>query len=271
MKSVTGKFISFINDKIDGYGKALNVDQMFQLQAAERQVTEADVIDYITAKRNTTIFTASKEDWQYNKVGADLAEFISDVVEFLLAVGLSYCVRTAEQRVRAIWKSLPPSWQVQPIYDVLYKFKERDDLNLRSNVEYAMRHCKINPCSFLELVLKNDNGILDRKKIEAADRAVMERQIANMETKKYKEATDALFEEIHAMPNYEQAFADCTAWYKGRYPRSLIDIDAMPQCVDSYLLNLIKRGGYENFDNRYDDNPYAGTPQELDEALLDNE
>lgn len=271
MHSVTEKFISWVNDRIDGYGKSMNADQMMLLRSAQTQIAEADVPDYVLAKKNSTNFMADRNGWTYKKVGGDLAEFLSDAVEFMLVVGLNYCIRCAEQRVMAIWKSLPLSWQTQPIYDVLYKFKERDDLNLRSNVEYAMKHCKINPCSFLELVLKNDNGILDRKKLEAADRAVMERQIADMEEKKYKEASDAAFEEIHAMQNYEDERVKCIAWYKGRYPSSFIDINNMPQCVDSYLLNLIKRGGYENFDNRNDYDQGSGQTQNLDEALLDNE
>lgn len=271
MTSVTEKFLSWVNDRIDAYGKLMSADQMILLRSAQAQIQDADRTDYIEAKRKSNVFAADANGWSYLKVGGDLAEFLSDAVEFMLVVGLNYCIRCAEQRVRNLWKTLPLSWQTQPIYDVLYRYKERDDLNLRSNIEYAMRHCKINPCSFLELVLKNDNGILDRKKLEAAERAIMERQIAEMETQKYKEATDAMFEEIHAMPNYEEAFAECVAWYKNRYPKSFIDINNMPQCVDSYLLNLIKRGGYENFDNRHDDNPYAGTPQKLDEALLDNE
>jgi hypothetical protein len=271
MTSVTEKFLSWVNDRIDAYGKLMSADQMILLRSAQAQVADADVPDYVKAKQTSANFMADRNGWTYKKIGGDLAEFLSDVVEFMLVVSLNYCVRCAEQRVRNLWKTLPLSWQTQPIYDVLYKFKERDDLNLRSNIEYAMRHCKINPCSFLELVLKNDNGILDRKKIEAADRAVMERQIADMEEKKYKEASDAAFEEIHAMPNYEEAKATCIAWYKGRYPSSFIDIDNMPQCVDSYLLNLIKRGGYENFDNRNDYDQGSGQTQNLDAALLDNE
>lgn len=271
MTSVTEKFISWVNDRIDGYGKSMNADQMMLLRSAQTQVQDADRPDYIEAKRKSNVFAADANGWSYLKVGGDLAEFLADVVEFMLVVGLNYCVRCAEQRVMAIWKSLPLSWQTQPIYDVLYKFKERDDLNLRSNIEHAMKHCKVNPVMFLELVLKNDSGAIERKKMEAAERAAMEKQIAALETQKYKEATDAMFEEIHAMPNYEEAFAECVAWYKSRYPKSFIDINNMPQCVDSYLLNMIKRGGYENFDNRNDDNQGSGQTQSLDAALLDNE
>ncbi len=271
MNPVTEKFLSWVNDRIDSYGKLMTADQMILLRSAQAQLKDADVPDYVKAKHTSTNFTADKTGWTYKKIGSDLAEFLGDVIEFMLVVGRNYCVRCAEQRIRNLWKSLPLSWQTQPIYDVLYKFKERDDINLRSNVEYAMRHCKVSPCSFLELVLKNDNGILDRKKIEAAERAIMERQLADMETAKYKETTDAMFAEIHAMPNYEEMVGECVAWYKKRYPNSFINIEQMPQCVDSYLLNLKQRGGYENFDNRNDDNPYAGQTQSLDEALLDNE
>lgn len=269
MKSVTGKFISFINNKIDGYGKALSVDQMFQLQAAERQVAEADVIDYITAKRNSTTVTANKEDWQYNKVGADLAEFISDVVEFLLAVGLSYCVRTAEQRVRAIWRSLPPSWQVQPIYDTLFRYKERSDENLRSNLEIAMKNAKSNPSAFLECCLKSDSGAINRRKDEAAARAAAEAQLRQAETEQFKARIDSEFEALKAEPDYESRFAECVAWYKNRYPKSADFIDGCPQAINGYLINLKERGHYEAF--RYDNDQSADQTQDLDAALLDNE
>jgi len=271
LNSVTEKFLSWLNDRIDGYGKALNVDQMLVLRSAQAQIKEADRPDFIAAKKTSKVFTADANGWSYLKCGADLHEFLADAIEFMLSVGLQYCVRCAEQRVRNLWKTLPPSWQTQPVYDILYRYKERDDLNLRSNVEHAMKHCKVNPSVFLEVVLKNDSGALDRKKLEAADRAIMEKQLADLQEKKWHEASEAMFEAVHALPNYEELYAECVAWYKKRYPRSFIDIDAMPMCVDSYLVNLTQRGGYENFDNRNDDNTNADQTQNLDEALLDNE
>lgn len=271
MNSVTEKFLSWLNDKIDAYGKAMSVDEMIALRSAQAQIKEADRPDFIGAKKMSKLFSADATGWTYLKCGADLNEFLADAIEFMLSVGLQYCVRCAEQRVRTIWKSLPLSWQTQPIYDVMYKFKERDDLNLRSNIEHAMKHCKVNPSVFLELVLKNDSGALDRKKLEAADRAIMEKQLADLEEKKFHEASEKMFEAVHALPNYEELFAECVAWYKARYPKSFINIDSMPMCVDSYLVNLKERGGYENFADRNDDNPCADQTQNLDEALLDNE
>ena len=108
MTSATEKFLSFINNKIDSFNKALTLDQMFLLQSAQRQIAEADRPDYIQAKRQSTVFGASIEGWQYNKIGADLAEFVSDAVEFMLAIGLCYCVRTAEHRVKTIWNINSP-------------------------------------------------------------------------------------------------------------------------------------------------------------------
>ena len=80
MTSATEKFLSFINNKIDSFNKALTLDQMFLLQSAQRQIAEADRPDYIQAKRQSTVFGASIEGWQYNKIGADLAEFVSAAV-----------------------------------------------------------------------------------------------------------------------------------------------------------------------------------------------
>lgn len=269
MNGATQKFLSFLNARIDSYGKALSVDQMFQLQAAQRQIAEADRVDYIQAKRQSTIFSATIDGWQYNKGGADLAEFISDVVEFLLAVGLSYRVRTAEQRVRAIWRSLPPSWQTQPIYDVLYKFKERTDENLRSNLEIAMKNAKSNPSAFLECCLKSDSGAINRRKDEAAARAAAEAQLRQAEMEQFKARIDSEFEALKAEPDYESRFAECVAWYKSRYPKSADFIDGCPQAINGYLINLKERGHYEAF--RHDNDQSADQTQDLDEALLDNE
>lgn len=271
MTGATEKFFSFLNAQIDAHAKALTVDQMVILRSAQVQVQEADRQDYIAAKKQSKVFTADANGWTYLKVGADLAEFLADAVEFMLAVGLQYCVRCAELRIRNLWKSLPLSWQTQPIYDILYKFKERDDLNLRSNIEHAMKHCKINPAVFLDVVLKNDSGAVGRRANEAAERAAMAQRLEVIQGEKVRELTDQAFKEIHAMPDYQERFDECVAWYKKRYPHSFIDITDYPQCIDSYLLNLTLRGGYENFDNRNDDNPYAGQTQSLDEALLDNE
>jgi len=271
MNSVTEKFLSWLNDKIDGYGKNMSVDEMIALRSAQAQIKDADRPDFIAAKKTSKVFTADANGWSYLKCGADLHEFLADAIEFMLSVGLQYCVRCAEHRVRNIWKTLPPSWQTQPIYDILYKFKERDDLNLRSNIEHAMKHCKVNPSVFLEIVLKNDSGAVNRRANEAAERAAMAQRLEVIQGEKARELTDRAFKEIHAMPDYQERFDECVEWYKKRYPRSFIDITAYPQCIDSYLVNLTQRGGYENFDNRNDDNQTAGQTESLDKALLENE
>lgn len=269
MHSVVEKFLSFLNTKLDGFGKVLSLDQMFQLQAAQRQIVDADVADFVVAKRNSSTFTASKEGWQYDKVGTDLSEFIADAVEFMLAIGLCYCVRTAEQRVKAIWQSLPLSWQTQPIYDVLYKYKERSDENLRSNLEIAMKNAKSNPSAFLECCLKSDSGAINRRKDEAAARAAAEAQLRQAETEQFKARIDSEFEALKAEPDYESRFAECVAWYKNRYPKSADFIDGCPQAINGYLINLKERGHYEAF--RYDNDQSADQTQDLDAALLDNE
>ena len=269
MTSATEKFLSFINNKIDSFNKALTLDQMFLLQSAQRQIAEADRPDYIQAKRQSTVFGASIEGWQYNKIGADLAEFVSDAVEFMLAIGLCYCVRTAEHRVKTIWNSLPLSWRIQPIYDVLYKFKERSDENLRSNLEIAMKNAKSNPSAFLECCLKSDSGAINRRKDEAANRAAAEAQLRQAETEQFKARIDSEFEALKAEPDYESRFAECVAWYKNRYPKSADFIDGCPQAINGYLINLKERGHYEAF--RYDNDQSADQTQDLDAALLDNE
>lgn len=269
LETVTKKFLTFVHDKVDGYKKPLSLDQSIVLQSAQRMVENADKPDYIIAKRNQTKFAASLEGWSYNVVGAGQAEFVADAVEFLMAVGLAYCVRTAEQRVRAIWRSLPLSWQTQPIYDVLYKFKERSDENLRSNLDIAIKNCKSSPTGFLEICLKNDSGALERKKAEAAGRAALEKQLEDSNLAKVKERIDGEFAELMAEPDYEERFAACVAWYKSRYLKSANFIDNYPQAVNGYLMNMKLRGGYENFGN--DNNQSAGQTADLDAALLDNE
>jgi hypothetical protein len=269
MHSVVEKFLSFLNTKLDGFGKALSLDQMFQLQAAQRQIVGADVADFVVAKRNSLTFTANKEGWQYNKVGADLAEFVSDAVEFMLVVSFNYCVRCAEQRVRAIWKSLPLSWQTQPIYGILYKFKERDDANLRSNLEVAMKNAKTNPAAFLECCLKSDSGAVNRRKDEAAERALIEAQVRAHEIETLKAKTDSEFAVLTAEPDYMERFGECVKWYRSKYKKSLIDIREYPQAVNGYLMNLKERGDYEAF--KCNDDQAAGEAKELDYALLDNE
>lgn len=269
MNGAVQKFLSFLNERIDSYGKALSVDQMFQLQAAQQQIKDAEPTDFVQAKRGSKVFSANREGWEYRKVGAEQDEFIADAIEFMLSVGLCYCVRTAEVRVRSLWASLPPSWQTQPIYDVLYKYKERSDDNLRSNLELAIKKAMSNPPAFLELCLKNDSGSIERKKAEVALRADAEAKLRQRETEQFQARVDNEFAELRLDPEYDQKFAECVAWYKSRYPKSASFIDGCPQAVNGYLINMRDRGGYENFRN--DDNPYAGTPQELDEALLDNE
>lgn len=269
MNGVTEKFLSFINSKLDSFAKALKVDEAISLQAAQRQIENADIPDFVAAKRTSTIFTADKAGWSYMKAGADASEFVADAVEFMLAIALCYCVRTAEQRVRAIWKTLPMSWQTQPIYDVLYKFKERDDANLRSNIEVAMKNCKASPTGFLEICLKNDSGALNRKRDEAAERAAIEKQIEFDNAEKFKAKIEGEFAELMAEPDYEERFAIATAWYKGKYPKSADFIDSYPQAINGYLINMKLRGGYENFAD--DDNTSAAETADLDAALLENE
>lgn len=269
METVTEKFLTFIHNHIDKLGTPLSIDQSIVLQSAQRMVLNADKPDYILAKRNQTKFMANLEGWSYNVVGAGQAEFVADAVEFLMAVGLAYCVRTAEQRVRAIWKSLPLSWQTQPIYDILYKFKERDDANLRSNLEVAMRNAKTNPAAFLECCLKSDSGAVNRRKDEAAERALIEAQVRAHEIETLKAKTDSEFAVLTAEPNYMERFDECVKWYRSKYKKSLIDIREYPQAVNGYLMNLKERGDYEAF--KCNNNQAAGQTQSLDEALLDNE
>lgn len=269
MHSVVEKFLSFLNTKLDGFGKVLSLDQMFQLQAAQRQIVDADVADFVVAKRNSSTFIANKEGWQYNKVGADLAEFVSDAVEFMLCVGLAYCVRTAEIRVKALWRTLPLSWQTQPVYDVLYKYKERSDENLRSNLEIAVRNAKTNPAGFLDACLRTDSGAIERKKSEVAQRADAEAKLRQKESEHFQAKVDSEFAELQADPEYERKFAECVAWYKGKYPKSASFIDGCPQAINGYLINMRDRGGYENF--KHDNNQDAAEAKEFDEALLDNE
>lgn len=269
MTSVTQKFVSFVNERIDKDGQPLKVDTAIRLREAMRQVESADICDYIVTKRTSKAFSADKSGWNYLKVGADANEFIADCVEFMLAVGLAYCVRTAEQRVRAIWKSLPLSWQTQPIYDVLYKFKERSDENLRSNLEIAIKKAVSNPPAFLEMCLKTDSGSIERKKAEVALRADAEQKLRQMETEQFQARVDGEFAELRLDPDYEHKFAECVAWYKGKYPKSADFIDGCPQAVNGYLINMRDRGGYENF--KHDNNQDTAEAKEFDEALLDNE
>lgn len=269
MTSVTEKFLSWVNDRIDGYGKSMNADQMMLLRSAQTQIAEADVPDYVKAKQTSANFMADRNGWTYKKIGGDLAEFLSDVVEFMLVVSLNYCVRCAEQRVRNLWKTLPLSWQTQPIYDILYKFKERDDANLRSNLEVAMRNAKTNPAAFLECCLKSDSGAVNRRKDEAAERALIEAQVRAHEIETLKAKTDSEFAVLTAEPDYMERFDECVKWYRSKYKKSLIDIREYPQAVNGYLINLKERGDYEAF--KCNDNQAAGQTQSLDEALLDNE
>ena len=269
MNGATQKFLSFLNTKLDGFGKVLSLDQMFQLQAAQRQIVDADVADFVVAKRNSSTSTASKEGWQYNKVGADLAEFVSDAVEFMLCVGLAYCVRTAEIRVKALWRTLPLSWQTQPVYDVLYKYKERSDENLRSNLEIAVRNAKINPAGFLDACLRTDSGAIERKKSEAAQRADAEAKLRQKESEHFQAKIDSEFAELQADTEYERKFAECVAWYKGKYPKSADFIDGCPQAVNGYLINMRDRGGYENF--RHDDDQTTAEVEAVDYSILEDE
>ena len=84
MTGATEKFFSFLNAQIDAHAKALTVDQMVILRSAQVQVQEADRQDYIAAKKQSKVFTADANGWTYLKVGADLAEFLADAVEYFL-------------------------------------------------------------------------------------------------------------------------------------------------------------------------------------------